>query len=379
MTTRKDGLFDEMAVRGHVLKNRLVVAPMTRKSASAEGIPTEEMIIYYTDFAKGGFAMIITEGTYTDDLFSKSDPNQPGIVNESQRAGWGKVVDSVHTYDSLIICQLMHAGALGQRCELTIAPSAVQPVGLRSTEPGGLTGAYSLPKEMTESDMVKIKEGFVNAAILAEKAGFDGVELHAANGYLFDQFLTVHTNTRNDQYGGNTFNRLRFLIEVFDAIKAAVSPEFIIGIRLSESKVNDLTYRWPEGSAMAVEIFNILKETGAGYIHLAAEGGKWERECLYADGQSSGSIAKRLTGLPVIANGGLHDVTLAESLLEDGHADLVSIGRAAIANPDWPKIIAAGEEPVPFQREFIKPSLTLQHTMNALKRYKQKGSTCSTV
>jgi 2,4-dienoyl-CoA reductase-like NADH-dependent reductase (Old Yellow Enzyme family) len=337
------------------------------------------MIKYYTGFAKGGFAMIITEGTYTDDQFSKSDPNQPGIVNEAQLAGWEKVVAGVHKYDSLIICQLMHAGALGQHSDLTIAPSAIQPLGARSTEPGGLTGAYPLPKEITVTDMAEIKKGFVNAAKFAEKAGFDGVELHAANGYLFDQFLTAHTNTRDDQYGGNMYNRLRFLIEVFVAVKAAVSAAFIIGIRLSESKVNDLAYRWPEGSAMAIEIFNILKETGAGYLHLAAEGGKWARECLYADGQSSGSIAKRLTGLPVIANGGLHNVTLAESLIQDGHADLISIGRAAIANPDWPNIIAADEQPVPFQKEFIKPSLTLQHTMNALIKYKQKDSACSNV
>ena len=374
MTTKNNSLFDEIAVQSHILRNRLIVAPMTRKSATADGIPTEEMINYYTGFAKGGFAMIITEGTYTDDLYSKSDPNQPGIVNEIQREGWKKVVAGVHKYDSLIILQLMHAGALGQYCDLTVAPSAIQPVGFRSTEPGGLTGAFPLPKQMTEADMADIKMGFVNAAVTAQNAGFDGVELHAANGYLFDQFLTAHTNLRNDQYGGNTLNRLRFLVEVFDAIRAAVSPEFIIGIRLSESKVNDLTHRWPEGSAMATEVFDILKKTGAGYFHLAAEGGNWARESLYADGQSSSGIARRVTGLPVIANGGLHDVNLAESLIDDGHADLISIGRAAIANPDWPNIIAAGQQPVPFQKEFINPSLTLQHTMNALNKYKQNDS-----
>jgi len=374
MTTKNNSLFDEIAVQSYILKNRVIVAPMTRKSATAEGVPTEEMVDYYTGFAKGGFAMIITEGTYTDDLYSKSDPNQPGIVNDMQREGWEKVVASVHKYDSLIISQLMHAGALGQYCDLTVAPSAIRPVGFRSTEPGGLTGAFPLPKEMTEADMADIKMGFVNAAMTAQKAGFDGVELHAANGYLFDQFLTAHTNLRNDRYGGNTLNRLRFLIEVFDAIKAAVSPGFIIGIRLSESKVNDLTYRWPEGSVMATEVFNILKDTGAGYFHLAAEGGNWARESLYANGQSSSGIARRVAGLPVIANGGLHDVKLAGSLIDDGHADLISIGRAAIASPDWPNIIAAGQQPLPFQKEFIKPSLTLQHTTTALKNYKQNDS-----
>lgn len=367
METLKKTLFDNVTLHHHKLANRLAVAPMTRRSASPEGIPTEVMADYYQDFAKGGFSLIITEGTYTDADFSQSDINQPGIVQEAQVAGWKKVVEKVHDYGALFICQLMHGGALSQYSEATIGPSAVRPVGIRATEAGGLKGQFPVPREMTAKDFEMVKAGYVDSARRAVKAGFDGIEIHAANGYLFDQFITGHTNLRLDNYGGSVRNRLRFLMEVFAAIKDAVPSDFIIGIRLSESKVNDLPYRWPGGSATADKIFTILSEIDPAYYHIAAEGGRWERECLYPDGRSSTGIAKLLTGVPIIANGGMHDINLAESLLNSNQADLISIGRAALANPNWPNLVAAGKPVIPFFKELIKPSLTLEHTRSVLR------------
>jgi 2,4-dienoyl-CoA reductase-like NADH-dependent reductase (Old Yellow Enzyme family) len=209
--------------------------------------------------------------------------------------------------------------------------------------------------------------------MLAKSAGFDGVEIHAANGYLFDQFITPHTNLRTDGYGGTVENRLRFLKEVFWAIKNVVPKDFIIGIRLSESKVNDLTYRWRGGSQMANAIFKNLQDVKPGYFHLAAEGGNWARECMYDDGTSSNSIAKQITGVPIIANGGLHQLEIANELLNNNHADLVAIGRAAIANPDWPNLIKQRKEPIPFIKDLIKPSLTLTHTKSVQQRIHQNS------
>lgn len=366
MESIKKSIFDTTTLQGHTLRNRLVVAPMTRKSATSDGIPTAQMVDYYTAFARGGFSIIITEGIYTDDDYSKADNNQPGLTNNEQAAGWAEAVKGMHQYDALAIAQLMHGGALGQYSEYTLAPSAVQPVGVRETEVGGLTGGYPIPKQMTINDMENIKNGYIKAALLAQRAGFDGVELHGANGYLFDQFITPHTNLRTDQYGGSVANRLRFLTEVFTAIKQNLPADFIMGIRLSESKVNDLSYRWPNGSETAVEIFTVLKDLDSGYFHMASEGGNWARECLYPNGSSSSAIAKALTDKPVIANGGLHNLEIAQSLLNNGQTDLLSIGRAAIANPDWPNLIAAGKQPVAFFKGLIKPSLTLQHTQTVL-------------
>jgi 2,4-dienoyl-CoA reductase-like NADH-dependent reductase (Old Yellow Enzyme family) len=369
METIRKTIFDRTAIRGRQLANRLVVAPMTRVSATAEGVPTHEMADYYGDFAAGGFGMIITEGTYTDEHFSKTNHYQPGIMNTEQILGWKRVVNAVHAHNALIISQLMHGGALSECREETIAPSAVQPVGLRSTDTGAVPSPFPVPRQMTAEDFETVKKGYVGAALNALAAGFDGVELHAANGYLFDQLITPHTNLRTDQYGGDERNRLRFLMEVYVAVKKALPADFIVGIRVSESKVNDLTYRWPGGSETARRIFGVLAEIDPDYVHIAAEGGRWERESVYPDGLSSNSIAKSLLKSPVIANGGMHDVALAETLLNSNAADLLSIGRAAIASPDWPRRIEKGEPVVPFFKELIKPSLTLSHARRALEPY----------
>ncbi|ACT92537.1 oxidoreductase [Dyadobacter fermentans] len=375
METIRKTIFDPAEMQGKALANRLVVAPMTRVSATAAGVPTQEMADYYEAFAAGGFGMIITEGTFTDTLFSKANYDQPGLVNAEQMEGWKRVADAVHQHDAVIISQLMHAGALSEFSDETIAPSAVRPVGLRTTDFTSAPSPFPVPRAMQQEDFQNVREGYVNAALLAQQAGFDGVELHAANGYLFDQFITPHTNLRTDQYGGDERNRLRFLMEVYQAVKAALPERFIVGIRLSESKVNDLTYRWPGGSATARRLFEVLSEINPDYVHIAAEGGRWERECLYPDGLSSNSIAKSILRSPVIANGGMHDVALAETLLNSGAADLVSIGRAAIATPDWPQRIAAGEPVVPFYKELIKPSLTLAHTRR-VKAQQQESDLC---
>ncbi|WP_342087446.1 NADH:flavin oxidoreductase [Dyadobacter sp. OTU695] len=361
METISKTIFDPTKIRGRKLANRLVVAPMTRVSATAAGVPTQEMADYYEAFAAGGFGMIITEGTYTDELSSKANHNQPGITNMEQMSGWKHVVTAAHRHHALIINQLMHGGALSEVSEETIGPSAVRPAGLRSTDFSVPPSPFPTPRAMDPADFENVKAGYVNAALLAHQAGFDGVELHAANGYLFDQFITPHTNLRTDRYGGSERNRLRFLMEVYEAVKVALPDDFIVGIRVSESKVNDLAYRWPGGSETARRIFEILAEIDPDYVHIAAEGGRWERECLYPDGFSSNSIAKSILRSPVIANGGMHDVALAEKLLNNNAADLVSIGRAAIASPNWPRLTAAGEPVVPFFKELIKPSLTLAH------------------
>ncbi|WP_332914558.1 NADH:flavin oxidoreductase [Algoriphagus boritolerans] len=321
-------------------------------------------------FCRGGLWLIITEGTYTDDQFSKAYFNQPGLINQQQLEAWSTIVRQVKQRGTLFICQLMHAGALSQYHSKAIAPSAIQPLGVKMPEVGGEAGPFPLPGEANPAQILAIKQGFVAAALKAEEAGFDGVELHAANGYLFDQFITDYTNKRTDAYGGTVENRLLLLAEVYVAIRAVVQPRFVVGIRFSEGKVNNLAYRWPGGAATARAIFREVKKFTPDYVHIAAEGGRWERECLYPSGTSSNRIAKQLLGVPIIANGGMHNLELAARLIEQGDTDLVSIGRAAIANPDWPKRIMEGRTVIPFHQDMIKPSVSLKNT----KQFMAKGS-----
>jgi 2,4-dienoyl-CoA reductase-like NADH-dependent reductase (Old Yellow Enzyme family) len=229
------------------LPNRLTVAPMTRTSAGADGVPTAEMAEYYAAFAAGGFGLVVTEGIYPDLLYSQGYLNQPGLATEAQTAGWAEVTSQVHSSGGRIVAQLMHAGAISQgnaHSEITVGPSAVQPLGEMMPAYGG-SGPWPVPKELTPADLDRVVDGFVAAALNALRAGFDGVEVHAANGYLLDQFLTDYTNQRTDSYGGSVSNRIRLTARVTAAIASAVPADFLVGVRLSQTKVNDLVYRWP--------------------------------------------------------------------------------------------------------------------------------------
>jgi 2,4-dienoyl-CoA reductase-like NADH-dependent reductase (Old Yellow Enzyme family) len=347
-------LFESVQIGHLATKNRLVVAPMSRVSASANGNITDVMSDYYLAFAEGGFGIIITEGVYTDALASKAYPNQPGLVSMKQMELWKPVVDKIKKHGAKFLCQLMHAGALSQAHNSTVAPSAIQPLGRRMAAYGGLDGNFSLPIEVSFDDIKQIVEGFVSSARLAFQAGFDGAEIHAANGYLLDQFLTPYLNKRQDAYGGSQENEFRIIKEIFEGIHTSVPQDFVIGLRLSEGKVNHLDYRWENGSEKAREILQQASSISASYIHVAAEKGDWMTDCTYPDGSSYTSLAREIVKVPVIANGGLHDLQKTHTVIEEGHGDLISLGKAALADHCWPKKVRSGYPVVEFKPEMIR-------------------------
>lgn len=363
--------FTSYTLNGRTIKNRFTVAPMSRVSADEHGVPTHTMQTYYEALAAGGFGMIITEGTYPDDQYSRGYPLQPGMVNERQVNAWKKIVDVVKKHDVVFINQLMHAGALSQHLSTTKAPSAIQPLRKKMPEYGGGEGPYPLPQEMTKDEMEQVVESFAQSAYRAWQAGFDGVEIHAANGYLLDQFLTDYTNHRKDEYGGSIENRFRIIRRIIEAMKAILPHDFIIGLRLSEGKVNDLYYRWPEGSLTAASILHEVTKIPPGYVHIAAESGNWQRDCMYDEGSSFTGLAKSITGLPVIANGGLHDASMSNHILTTAQADLLAIGKAALADPDWPTKMREGQPAISFHPSFIKPSASIDHTNKTRRLLKE--------
>lgn len=346
---------------GRRLCNRLAVAPMTRVSAHGDGLATDRMKDYYRDFARGGFAIVITEGTYTDNDASQGYNRQPGITDRRQANSWAPIATAISDHGSLAIMQLMHAGALSQwqDARRTIAPSAVPPLGEMMPAYEG-SGSYRLPSAMTKTDLVEVRNGFVAAAKHARRAGFHGVEIHAANGYLIDQFITEYTNRRDDEYGGSVSARIRYPAEIVAAVRDASPADFVVGVRVSEAKVNDFNYRWV-GKSEDETIFVALAEAGASYIHVAGEG-RGFRESSSDKREPLSTIARRITGLPVIANGGLHDPDLADDVILDEHADLIALGRTALATPDWPRRIANREPVVAFENEMISPSASIQNT-----------------
>ncbi|MGW8489482.1 oxidoreductase [Streptomyces sp. NPDC055886] len=340
------------------LRNRFALAPMTRVSATEDGRATREMAAYYAAFAEGGFGLLITEGTYTDNAFSQGYLHQPGMTDEAQAAAWRPVVEAAHDAGARIVLQLMHAGAVAQGNRFrdrAAGPSAVRPLGEQLTKYRG-AGRWPVPMEMTRRQIAEAVDGFAAAAVRARDAGFDGVEIHAANGYLLDQFLTPYTNLRTDAYGGSAEERTRLVREVTAEVRGATGSGFTVGVRLSQGKINDPAWRWPGGDAEAGVIFAAAASAGADYLHLAGSGRDWS-----PDGPSLSGLARTVTGLPVIANGGLHREAVARRVLDGGHADVLAIGTAALANPGLPGVVASGGAQAPFDPQLLEPLATLEN------------------
>lgn len=349
-------LFSPFTLNGRPLKNRLVVAPMTRVSASEDGIASERMKAYYQDFARGGFGLVISEGIYIDAEWSQTYAFQSGMVTSKQAGAWRSITDAVHAQGSRIIAQIQHAGALSQgnaHRSGSVAPSAVQPAGEQLTFYRG-EGRYPVPRALEEAEIQAIITHFADAAERAvREAGFDGVEIHGANGYLLDQFLTAHTNLRTDAWGGDTAGRLRVILEVIKAVRARVGQDIPVGIRISQGKVNDFHHKWANGEEDACTVFTLLAASGVDYIHVT-EYEAWKP--AFADNPLSlVALARKFApGVTLIANGSLHQVAEAELSLQQG-ANLIALGRGALANHDWPERVRQGEPLRDFNRDILGP------------------------
>ena len=347
-------LFTPFGLARLKLPNRLAVAPMTRVSATEGGHATARMGEYYASFIKGGFGLVITEGTYTDKAYSQGYLHQPGLTDDAQLEAWQAVIAQVHAVGGKIIAQLMHAGALSQgnpHRRLNAGPSALTPKGAQLTAYRG-SGPYQTPIAMTQADIDEAIAGFAAAAERAQAAGFDGVEVHGANGYLLDQFLTVGVNARTDAYGGPLEARTKLVLQTLHAVRAATDSSFVVGVRISQGKVNDPRHRWAGAEEDAKIIFTLLARK-VDYIH-TTEFEAW-RPAFSGGGLSLTALAKLHSGLPVVTNGSLHDPTRAAAILTSGDADIVALGRSALAAEDWPHQVWEGQTPPPFDRASLEP------------------------
>lgn len=349
-------LFTPANIGKVALKNRLAVAPMTRVTASEDGIAGDRMQRYYADFARGGFGLVISEGIYIDRKWSQTYAFQAGLTSAEQAAGWRKVTDAVHQQDGRIFAQIQHSGALSQGNHFvsgTVAPSTVRPTGKQMPFYRG-EGEYPVPRELSEAEIQDIIRSFADAASRAVfDAGFDGVEIHGANGYLLDQFLTDYTNQRTDRWGGTVADRLQLSLAVIQSVRRRVGQEIPVGIRISQGKVNDFFHKWANGEEDARVVFTLLAQSGIDYLHLT-EFEAWQP--AFPDNplslvQLARKYAPQLT---IMVNGSLHDVSRASQVMEMG-ADFIALGRGALANHDWPKRIAAGDSLREFDSAILGP------------------------
>ncbi|MFC0524816.1 NADH:flavin oxidoreductase [Pontibacillus salicampi] len=353
MSNNFETLFDKVTVHNTSFDNRYIVAPMTRVSANEDGTANERMQRYYERYAKGGFGAIISEGVYIDDAHSQGYNNQPGMVTDNHVAAWKPIVDKVHEYNTKMIAQLMHAGAQVQGnayTDVSIAPSAVAPKGEQLGFYGG-SGPFPTPKKMTKADIQSVIHSFVSAAQQAKEAGFDGVEIHGANGYLLDEFITDYMNNRDDEYGGSLEKGLRIIQEIIRSVREQVGEEYIVGIRLSQGKVADQSYRWPNGEEAAKLIFGTIGSEAIDYIHVTD--GDGTAPGFGADTLSMSQAAKHYGKKPVIANGKLGSPEQAHKAVQEEEADFISLGTGALANPDAPHRVKNGTEMNDFDAEAI--------------------------
>lgn len=315
-------LFSSFQLGSLALPNRVVMAPMTRSRALGN-VPNSLMREYYVQRAAAG--LIITEGT-APSANGLGYARIPGVYSDAQLAGWRDVVEGVHQAGGRIAIQLMHVGRVGHEKNVPaggklVAPSAIQAAGSMYTDELG-PQPMSVPKEMDEADLKQAREEFVAAAKSAVAVGFDAVELHAANGYLLEQFLNPKANQRSDAYGGSVEKRSRFVREVVEATAAAIGGERL-GIRLSPyNTFNDLAVH-DEVDAQYKDLAAGLK--GLLYVHLLRN----------PHGGFPGTYAavRERFGGPVILNAGF-DAKSAEAALQEGQAELISFGRPFISNPD---------------------------------------------
>lgn len=343
-------LFETYRLGSITLRNRTVLAPMTRVSAEPDGTVSGRIKEYYRVFAAGGFGALITEGLYIDTEHSPGYLGQPGIATDAHVQSWRQVTQAVHGEGAGIIAQLMHAGPQVQGNPYGLGPIGPTEKPSRGEQLSiyGGSGPYPTPSAVALDGIGEIRQAFVESALRARDAGFDGVEIHGANGYLLDAFLTDYLNDRDDRYGGSPRNRVRLTVEVCEAVREAVGDDFVVGLRLSQGKVGDHGHKWAGGTDEAEIIFTELAASRIDYIHTTEHDAS--APAFEGDPRSLATLAGRFTDATVIANGKINTPGEGTALLEQGQADLVAIGKPALANRNWPERARTG---APLNEPFV--------------------------
>lgn len=339
-------LFQPFSCKSLNLKNRVVMAPMTRNQ-SPGNVPGENVAAYYRRRAEGGVGLLVTEGTTVNHPGANGYQNVPAFHGEEALAGWRRVVEEVHASGGQIVPQLWHVGAIRKEgMEPDPSVPGFSPSGFYA--PGKANG-----KAMTQADIADVVKAFAEAARDAKALGFDGIELHGAHGYLIDQFFWAGTNLRDDEYGGSMAKRQRFAIEIIEAARDAVGPDFAIILRYSQWKMQDYDAKLAATPEELEAFLKPLSEAGVDIFH-ASQRRFWEPEF---DGSSLNLAGwtQKLTGKPAISVGsvGLTEDFISGTFMSKQNTveqagidelvermqrnefDLIGVGRALLQDPEW--------------------------------------------
>lgn len=330
-------IFSRFRIKDIPFKNRLGLAPMTRMSSSQNGIPRQDVLDFLVRRAKNGAAVIYTEAIVTDYESAQGYPHQSHLVTQPQVDAWKPVVQAIRKEGAVAIMQMFHCGRVatkdGNPAKRVIAPSSLAP---RQMDP--LNGQpYSVPEEMSLFDMRHVVLGFVETARGAVAAGFDGVELHCAHGYLLNEFLSSYSNQRQDAYGGSVENRFRFVHEIVRAVREVVPPDRLFLVRISNWGVVDMDVSLFTKSEYQGVVRLFSKEP----IDAISVSAYDYKERAFGTAMNMAQITRDATTLPIFICGKISDRTSAEEALND--ADMVLSAKSLLLNPEWVEDVRAGK------------------------------------
>jgi 2,4-dienoyl-CoA reductase-like NADH-dependent reductase (Old Yellow Enzyme family) len=323
-------LLEPLKARNLLLKNRLVMPPMATEYADDDGKVSRAILDYYDEKTRSGLiGLVITEHSFVN-IEGKVSPNQLSVADDRVVDGLRELADAIHRNGSIAVSQINHAGSVSRKSITGLAPLAPSAVP-HPSKPG-----ETVPRELTKPEIGGIVSDFANAARRVKEAGFDGVELHAAHGFLLHQFYSPLSNLRTDDYGGNLENRIRIHLEIIAAIKEIAGDDFAILLRLGASDYQEggVTIQESETAAKAFENSGVsILDISGGMNGSTAPGGDG-RPGYFAP---LSSAIKQKVAIPVILTGGITRTQDAERLLGEGAADLIGVGKAILNDSDWAK------------------------------------------
>ena len=334
----EDKVFSPFQLKGYTLKNRLGVAPMTRMSSPGDGIPRRDVLEFLVRRAQNGAALVYTEAIVTDYESAQGYPGQARLVTQRQIEAWRPVVTAIRMTGAVSIMQMFHCGRIAWP-EINPAGRVIAPSPLIPRDSNALTGKpYHVPDAMSLFDIEHVILGFVETARGAIAAGFDGVEIHAAHGYLISQFLSSYTNQRTDGYGGSVSNRFRFLQEIIQAVAPVIPDNRLLLVRISDWGVTDMDVSLFGTKAEYQEIITLLSREPVDAISVSAYDYK---QPAFNTSQNVAQITREATNLPIFICGKIHDRATAADALKD--ADIALSAKSMLLNPNWVEEVRQGK------------------------------------
>ncbi len=343
MSTDTKKLFTPFHIKQHTFKNRIGVAPMTRMSSGEDSIPRMDVLEFLIHRAENGSSIVYTEAIVTDYESAQGYPGQSRITTQQQIDAWTPVVKKIQKAGAVAIMQLFHCGRMAWNsvnpAHRVIAPSPVSP-----SQDNPLTEEkYPIPEEMSPFDIEHVINGFVESARGAVAAGFDGIEIHGAHGYLINQFLSTYSNKRTDSFSGSMDNRFRFARKIIQAVKGVVPEDRLLFFRISNWGVADMEVPLFNSAEEWLECIQLLSQEDLDAISVSTYD---FQEPAFSTGKNMGQLTREATNLPLLICGKIHDRKSADDALAD--ADIVLSGKSMLLNPHFVQDLKEGKEMAPF-------------------------------